>query len=64
MVMRSGSVAWESYSNDPTSDLMVVISCCCLSRGDDKDVIESTLRTNLQGGVNIDESIKPAVCTR
>ena len=39
-MLRSGRVAWESYSDDPTCDLMVVISFCFLSGGDSKDSIE------------------------
>ena len=40
MVLRSGRVVWESLSNDPTSDLMVVISFCFLSGSNIYDVME------------------------
>ena len=43
MVLRSGCIDWEGHSNDPTSDIIVIISFCFLSGGDGKEGMESTL---------------------
>ena len=43
MVLRSRRVTWKSHSNDPTSDLMVIIIFCFLSGSDGKDGMESNV---------------------